>query len=69
MTMIYANVHKLSSGRICLSINSLEDDCHANMTLFDITPDTLRGWADQLEATIKAKQVEDRVRAAIEAEV
>lgn len=69
MTMIYANVHKLSSGRICLSINSIEDECHANLTLFSITPEVIRGWADQLEATIKEKQVEDRVRAAIEAEV
>ena len=63
MTMIYANCHLLTSGRICLSINSLEDDCHANMTLFDITPDTLREWADKLEATIKEKAIKDRIEA------
>lgn len=63
--MTYANCHLLTSGRICLSINSLEDDCHANMTLFDITPDTLREWADKLEATIKEKEVADRIRAEV----
>ena len=63
MPMIYANCHLLTSGRICLSINSIDDECHANLTLFGVTPDTLREWADKLEATIKEKAIKDRVEA------
>lgn len=61
--MTYANAHLLSSGRICLSINHLADGCHSNMTLFDITPDTLREWAEKLEETIKEKAIKDRIEA------
>ncbi len=63
--MIYANVHTLSSGRTCLSINTVGDENHTNLTLFGVTPELIRSWADKLEAALKEKEVADRIRAEV----
>ena len=64
----YANAHRLSTGRICLSINTYNDDTSANITLFNPHPSQLRDWADALEALYREKEIEDRVKSAIAAE-
>lgn len=66
--MILTTVSIGSGNRPYVHISSVEDNCHASMTIKAITPSQLRKMADELEAEITKAARIARIEAALDAE-